>query len=276
MISTFTWRTPPGPAAIALVTVPARPKLLDRPLPEPGRMRFARLLDRDGAVVDEVVATREGADLVELATHGGSGMRTRIATALTGHGLVEDSDVAADHRWRHLSACAHPAALPLLTGARAFPSGFDQTYCTRRPLVLITGPVNAGKSTLLNAWCGRQRALVSSTPGTTRDLLTATTEHRGWRLDLLDSAGLRATDDELERAGMALVAAARQRADLILHLGPGGQPQPTDLIVHGKADLVPAPDGSLSWSSPGHIGEAASAALLAALADAVLARLGLG
>ena len=71
--------------------------------------------------------------------------------------------------------------------------------------VLITGPANAGKSSLLNAWCGHQRALVSDQAGTTRDLVAAETICHGWRLRLLDSAGLRAGADAIEAAGQALV-----------------------------------------------------------------------
>jgi tRNA modification GTPase len=152
------------------------------------------------------------------------------------------------------------------------PPPFPADLLERVPVVLITGPANAGKSTLLNAWCGHQRALVSDIPGTTRDLVAAQTLVHGWRLRLLDSAGLRAGGDELERAGQALAAQARRSADLVLYLRPPGDHggEAGDLIVQGKADLS-ASDG-LRWSVHGVPGTG-PASLLDHLGRAVLERL---
>ena len=259
---TYRWLTPAAPAAIAVVAVPALPALLDRPLPAPGTARFARLVDPAGKPVDEIVADRVADDVLHLMTHGGPGVRAAVTAALGGHGLVEVP--APADPWATL---AHPAAVAWALDHPGAPD--PHPWLRRIPTVLITGPANAGKSSLLNAWCGRQRALVSDLPGTTRDLLAATALVDGWRLRLLDSAGLRATADPLEQAGQALVAQARTWADLVVRLVPPEEEPPVtgDLVVLGKADLRP-PGPGLRWSvhDPGG---------LADLGRAVLGRLGL-
>ncbi|MDO5565545.1 MAG: 50S ribosome-binding GTPase [Planctomycetia bacterium] len=84
--------------------------------------------------------------------------------------------------------------------------------------VLILGPVNAGKSSLINALVGFNRAVVDSTPGTTRDPVTATTAIDGWPVEFIDTAGLNATPDELEAQGIAMAMSSKNEADLILYL----------------------------------------------------------
>ncbi|MDD3587474.1 MAG: 50S ribosome-binding GTPase, partial [Thermoguttaceae bacterium] len=81
--------------------------------------------------------------------------------------------------------------------------------------VLILGPVNAGKSSLINAIVGFNRAVVDSTPGTTRDPVTATTAIGGWPVQFIDTAGLNALPDELEAQGIAIALSSAQDADLI-------------------------------------------------------------
>jgi tRNA modification GTPase len=84
--------------------------------------------------------------------------------------------------------------------------------------VVIAGRPNAGKSTLLNALVGRDQAIVSATPGTTRDAVEADAEFGGIRLRLTDTAGLRETQDAIEAEG---VRRARQRvgeADALVYV----------------------------------------------------------
>ena len=80
--------------------------------------------------------------------------------------------------------------------------------------VVFAGPPNVGKSSLINALAGYERAIVSPTPGTTRDVVTLTTAIDGWPVELADTAGLRATEDELESAGVDLAESALAHADL--------------------------------------------------------------
>jgi tRNA modification GTPase len=81
---------------------------------------------------------------------------------------------------------------------------------------VIVGPPNAGKSSLLNALAGSDRAIVSAIAGTTRDLLRETVRVDGVELTLVDTAGLRAGGDTIEREGMRRAEAELTRADLAI------------------------------------------------------------
>ena len=87
----------------------------------------------------------------------------------------------------------------------------------------VVGRPNAGKSTLFNALAGEDRAIVTEIPGTTRDVLEVRCEWRGLPLRLFDTAGLRDTEDRVERLGMARVGPVLEAADLVLHLVPAGE-----------------------------------------------------
>jgi tRNA modification GTPase len=82
--------------------------------------------------------------------------------------------------------------------------------------VVLVGTPNAGKSSLLNALLGYQRAIVFDQPGTTRDVLSAQSAIGGWPVQLSDTAGLRLTDAMLERAGIEQMWCAAANADLLL------------------------------------------------------------
>ena len=93
-------------------------------------------------------------------------------------------------------------------------------------LVVIAGQVNVGKSSLLNALLGRNRAIVTSQPGTTRDFLEENLLIEGLPVRLVDTAGLRKTRNEVERQGLEMAQELFGEADLILMLvdisrGPG-------------------------------------------------------
>ncbi len=82
--------------------------------------------------------------------------------------------------------------------------------------VSICGPPNAGKSSLLNALLGEERAIVTALPGTTRDTVDAPLVHRGVPLRLVDTAGIREANDEIERIGIERSRRAMEGADLRL------------------------------------------------------------
>jgi tRNA modification GTPase len=82
--------------------------------------------------------------------------------------------------------------------------------------VVLAGRPNVGKSSLMNALVGFQRAIVCDLPGTTRDVVTANTAIDGWPVQLADTAGLRETRDEIESEGVARASAAAGHADLLL------------------------------------------------------------
>ncbi|MFA4944307.1 MAG: tRNA uridine-5-carboxymethylaminomethyl(34) synthesis GTPase MnmE [Lentisphaeria bacterium] len=90
--------------------------------------------------------------------------------------------------------------------------------------VVIAGPPNAGKSSLLNALLGRDRAIVTPIPGTTRDVLEEQLLIRGWPVCLVDTAGLRESADEVETDGIRRAHAALAEADAVLWLRDGALP----------------------------------------------------
>ena len=106
--------------------------------------------------------------------------------------------------------------------------------------VVIAGPPNAGKSSLLNALVGRDAAIISAVPGTTRDLIEAPVAFAGIPFLLVDTAGVRETDDEVESIGVGRARASAEAADLLLWLGEPHQAPPGAVRVHSKADLGPA------------------------------------
>ncbi len=107
---------------------------------------------------------------------------------------------------------------------------------------VIAGPPNAGKSSLLNALIGREAAITSPIPGTTRDLVEAPTAIGGTPFLLIDTAGLRESGEVIEAMGVERARASLEAADIILWLGdPEHCPDPTRSIrVQSKADIVPA------------------------------------
>jgi tRNA modification GTPase len=83
-------------------------------------------------------------------------------------------------------------------------------------LVVLAGMVNAGKSSLMNALLGRDRAIVTDVPGTTRDYIEETLDLDGLRVRLADTAGMRESDDTVELAGMTISRELMEQADLVL------------------------------------------------------------
>lgn len=84
--------------------------------------------------------------------------------------------------------------------------------------VVLAGEPNVGKSSLINALLGYDRAIVFDQPGTTRDLLTATTALEGWPVELTDTAGLRSSTDRLESSGIERAAKRIAEADCVVHV----------------------------------------------------------
>jgi tRNA modification GTPase len=90
--------------------------------------------------------------------------------------------------------------------------------------VVVAGPANVGKSSLVNALAGYQRSVVSPTPGTTRDVLSTHLALDGWPVEVIDTAGLRDQGEGLEAEGMHWARAEARRADLCLWLVDVSQP----------------------------------------------------
>ena len=125
---------------------------------------------------------------------------------------VPDADVAA-----HVAE-ARAGLARLLATAQA---GRFAVHGARMALV---GRPNAGKSSLLNALLGYERALVGAAPGTTRDYLEAPLELGRVSVTAIDTAGLRATDDAVEAGGVARARALAAAADVVVALVDGARP----------------------------------------------------
>lgn len=119
--------------------------------------------------------------------------------------------------------------------------------------VVVAGPPNAGKSTLLNAMVGYARAIVDPQAGTTRDLVTAVTALEGWPVELGDTAGLREASHPVEQAGVDAARRSLATADLVLlvfDLSQAWSPaadallasHPGSMTVHNKDDLASPAD----------------------------------
>ena len=149
---------------------------------------------------------------------------------------------------------------------------------TRGARLALIGRPNAGKSSLLNALLGYERSIVTPLPGTTRDYLEAGLELAGVPVTLVDTAGLRETEDLIEAAGVRQAVALAGNADLVLVLEDGSQPReplPTELPptatvlrLRTKADLPAA------WTDPAALDvSAVTGAGLPALREAIGAAL---
>jgi len=101
----------------------------------------------------------------------------------------------------------------------------DRTRAWREgALVVLAGRVNAGKSSMMNALLGRNRAIVTDQPGTTRDYLEESINLDGLNIRLADTAGIRQTDDAIEAAGLEKGRELMDQADLVLFLADATAP----------------------------------------------------
>ncbi|MBL4916706.1 tRNA uridine-5-carboxymethylaminomethyl(34) synthesis GTPase MnmE [Szabonella alba] len=123
--------------------------------------------------------------------------------------------------------------------------------------VAIIGAPNAGKSTLINALSGRDVAITSDLAGTTRDIIEVRMDMDGLAVTLLDTAGLRETEDRIEKIGVERARARANAADLrVFLLGGEGvvtglERRAGDIELQGKADLTPGSDGVSGLSGEG-------------------------
>lgn len=173
-----------------------------------------------------------------------AGVRERLIRA---KGLLEvaidfsDEDVGLDPR-------AIAAAIDAARDAtRAVLATYARGVLLRHGLrVALVGAPNVGKSSLLNALLGSERAIVTAQPGTTRDVIEESIDCDGIPVALADTAGLRDTADEVERLGVERARARADTADLVLLVLDGSSPPTTVpswldgeryLAVLNKADL---------------------------------------
>lgn len=139
--------------------------------------------------------------------------------------------------------------------------------------VVLAGAPNAGKSSLLNALARRDVAIVADVPGTTRDLIEVPLDLGGIKVVVTDTAGLRRTDDPVERIGVERAIAAAARADLVLEMvEPGGPVAPDNFVADAAIVLRVATKSDLMSSDPGgfdHVISTLTGDGLPALVDAI-------
>lgn len=125
--------------------------------------------------------------------------------------------------------------------------------------VVVAGPPNSGKSSLVNVIAGEERAIVTDIPGTTRDHIEVPLALDGVPLLLTDTAGLRDSADQVEIIGVARAARLIEAADVLVWLGDADEmpDRPQRILVHSRADLPErdiVPDGALAVSAQSGLG----------------------
>lgn len=249
-----------------------------------GFVCFARWRDNDG---EQIVVTKVATEEIELHCHGGIQASQQILSDLEAIGcqIVPWSEwTQPTGNWIKRQA---ELLLPRAQTERSFAILHDQMQgaCQRElkqiidlidqglttaaqkrieqilgraPLglhlllpfrVVIAGPPNVGKSSLLNALMGFSRAIVANAPGTTRDVVSAVTAIEGIPVELIDTAGIRDGEDVVEREGIARAVEVCRQADLLIWVTDASDPATRQvdiplstcacLQVINKCDLSP-------------------------------------
>lgn len=243
---------------------------------------------------EEVVVCRTAVDRIEINCHGGEAASERILSRLELIGVTRlpwracierrEGAFAADIA-EALAAAATPRTAAIIARQSAGPlrAALEQltsadwnrdrdkllaqlddllrwarfgSHLTRPWTVVLYGEPNVGKSSLINALVGFERAIVFDRPGTTRDVVTAETAIDGWPVRLSDTAGLRMGAEELESAGILRAQAAVAEADLRVLVIDGSRTADQTsawnkasfephLIVLNKSDLPQVYDAEL-------------------------------
>lgn len=169
---------------------------------------------------------------------------TRTAEILLGqlNGALQNAISSAIH---HLNVNESPTASQIIDRLVAL-ANVGLHLATPWQVVLAGSP-NVGKSSLINAILGYERAIVYDQPGTTRDVVAASTAIDGWPLELADTAGLRVAEGAIEEQGVSMARGRAAQADLLLLVFDASLPwsdadtellsqHPHALIIHNKCD----------------------------------------
>jgi len=257
--------TPPGAGAVAVVRIRGVDAITNLPAGlirrrSPNSLRtphsalrtcqvvYADLLAGDGSTVDDVLVSRGPDGSIEFHCHGGAAVAEAVRAALESAGIAPVEPVGEPQTltdeialavslaptWRCAELLLAQAETGLARVARtgsALESIVEFAVGRRLvepPTVSIVGPVNVGKSTLANALFGRPHSIVSDRPGTTRDVLRAVAQVGAFAVELVDTAGIRATDDAVEREGVRRALDQARRADLRLVVFDRSLPRPNE------------------------------------------------
>jgi tRNA modification GTPase len=277
--------TPPGTAAIAVVRIagPAVPNFLAEHFSRPvtaARCVHGQLRDGQQVLDDVVVVIDAAGRLADISMHGGTWVLRSALDLLARSGFAElrpdpltgilpDIAVDADDPIEQemltcLPLARTPEALHMLLAqpaawqqflrsppdprqAQAMLSDHGLWWLLNPPRLAIVGLPNAGKSTLANQLFGRDRSITADLPGTTRDWVSDLAPVDGLAVHLIDTPGLRPTDDDLERQAIARSAPQISAADLLLLVLDASLPParhddllqrfPSALRILNKSDL---------------------------------------
>ncbi len=236
----------------------------------------------NGESGEEVVVCRTDVEQVEIHCHGGLAAADAIVETLQAAGAsLEDANASLVRRARGRLEADALAMLPHARTLRCAAILHDQACGAMREVleriitsndialaeldtlisrsvigrhlvepfrVVIGGAPNVGKSSLVNALVGYQRAIVFDEPGTTRDAVTAVTALEGWPVELCDTAGMRDEAESVEQLGIERAVERLDAADCRVLVFDRSRPWteadaamlsqwPDALIVHNKADL---------------------------------------
>ncbi len=246
-----------GPAVIdavseALVALGARPA-------EPGEFtRRAFLNGRMDLLEAEAVADLVAAETASQRRQAFRQLEGELGALYRGWAealrrQLANAEAAIDFSDQDLPELADDAALGALAAAIAAHLADDRRGERLRAglAIVVAGPPNAGKSSLINALAGRDVAIVSPAPGTTRDALETRIVIAGAPVTLIDTAGLRASTDPVEAEGVRRARARAADADLVLGVTDCSAPAPITietkarvLAIANKSDLAPPPPGN--------------------------------
>lgn len=266
----FHWLTPGGMTALDLMW-------LDRTLFHKafhveltaGGPRLVQLRDPSGAIVERAVASVLTHGIV-LTCHGGPATRAELTRLVEAAGGRQEP-VANLWERAHPLAVAALADIPSIQGdlgvefalrmagsapevlrrALSLPDGqlrgvvtawLEARFLYSPPRVQLWGPVNAGKSSLLNALCGETLAAVGPQAGLTRDVIEGSFETSGLVVRVLDAPGEPENESALDAAAYALARQWRAESDLTLELVPPGREPSGEatMVVFSRADEDPA------------------------------------
>lgn len=282
--------TPPGSAAIAVIRLlgPAMPRFLrdhfSRPL-SPGRPIHGNLTDASTILDDPIVVLSPDNRFADISLHGGLWVVRTVLDLAARSGFhvldnlraplppeaLDADDPLQQEVLSYLplartdlalrSLLAQPAAWRNLLQTTPDPQRLQAILADRSlhwllhpPRVAIIGAPNVGKSTLANQLFAQQRVITADIPGTTRDWVGELANLDGLAVMLVDTPGLRSTDDPIEQQAVAHASAEIQRADLVLLVLDPTQPlsaqsphftsHPGARVVVNKCDLPPLWDTS--------------------------------
>ena len=266
-----------GPAvieavSIALIAAGARPA-------EPGE--FTRRAFLGGkmdllaaeAVADLVAAETESQRRLALSQLAGTQSAAVAGWAMRLRRVLAWQEALIDFPDEDLPQSVEAELLGELANLQdALQAAIQDTICGARVreglVIAITGAPNVGKSSLINALAHRDVAITSPAPGTTRDALEAWVQIGGVGVTLVDTAGLRETDDPVEAEGVRRARARAATADLVLFVEEasqaGARVEDGGRMVHvaNKIDVAPAPQGWIGISAFRGIGPASPAGCL--------------